>query len=448
MNPMPKPYFDLDKLDGLYPTEDEESADHSNSTELLSGTAQQLKSPQQAAVYKNFQGPQVEETTLVQDQHTQIIQADQWDEHTADVNTNLVETAPTIHKSVSLNQAQNSSHSNLNENVNTTTETHSINVENWETYSSTKQVDIPQNLSQNVGKFGGLASEALQSDVGTQNFSGQSHSTRFKQMNINAPVQISGGPVNLNSQQIKIGGGGSSSSAQKKSRFQNTINQKMIRSIVGSFSSNTIKLAPVYNDNYFINIEVALSGDYKLENMHSMNPLSMSTDPTQIKMGVSQKIGDYFLGLEVEGSLDVDEAMAGGYTPTLTIGNTNGKYTVSGGVAVPVIYKGTHIFQYSNSLAVVRYGEDYWKLSLTGTMVTTVFIRQRTPEDDAEITANNLFEEAMAYYQQHKNTVAGHVLAAIRANGASVVDQMYNEAGFIDSIVIDDMTYARFMLLG
>ena len=423
---MQKGTLQPEQLNSLFSQNTTENPQGAVVNDGLSGNTHLLKSANNSVAYKNFTGGQIEETTLVQDEHNKTVQTDWTDEYDSGVTTTLTETAPEVTQQVQLNQSFSSTHTNLSETVNTTNEAHSINVPNWEAFHQTKQVQTPTKLDQTLATSGTHTVNNFQSQVQTQNIQGQTYTHQFGTLNMNGPVNLSGSSNQISGPSINIGGASNTSNLMPKSGWSLYTPPIPFKTI-----SDTINFPPAFNGNRCYQITMTLEGDAEASNSAFRN-VDVSTNGKEIEMSFQQAISNYFAQLQVL-KIDGDGLSV---SPTITIGDQNGNYTFSNGVNIPVISKYVQVYQYTNERDV-KGDSDGWEFSLNATFTVTITISNKNNLDEGQSTFNHILN----YLRQENakvitNTKYGSYLyeTELAENGEYV---LYESLPFLVRIIAD-----------
>ncbi len=412
--------------------------------ENLSGRAQLLKSASNSVSFKNFNGGQIDENHLVQDAYNRTIQTDQTDQYTEGVTTDHLEVAPTINKQTTLTDSHSTTITNLNETFNTTDHRETLHG-NQEVYIQNKQETIPTNLQQKINNFGGLAAQSVKRQIGTKNIKSQNYTMQFGKMTMNSGGTYIQGNGSINSQSIYIGGGSPDLQDRLVPASWTAHKRRMniIPKIEHTFTSNTVKLPPVDNGQWAIQIEISVSGECELENEDSENPLVMGqAAPDMVKSMINGVVNDFFKNLQVQNGSITGTLSADGSAPSFTVTNEYGEYEVSGGVMAKPIYGGA-IFKYTNGVSANKKPCDDWLVTLSGEMDTTVTIKKKNMIDEAEMAANNLLDKAIDYFLAQQPGVDLEIPTRNLTGYTPIVNNVYENLGnFINSFEEILVTYA------
>ena len=100
--------------------------------EFLSGQAQYLKAAPNAVDYKNFNGQNIEETTLVKTAFNQNLTTNITENYAPGVTSIITEVAPSIHHETKLTDSYSATYQSATEHISVQKEVQNIDVTNWQ----------------------------------------------------------------------------------------------------------------------------------------------------------------------------------------------------------------------------------------------------------------------------------------------------------------------------
>ena len=168
--------------------------------EFLSGQAQHLKAAPNAVDYKNFNGPNIEETTLVKTAFNQNLTTNITENYESGVTSTITEVAPSIHHETNLTDSYSATYQSATENINVQSEVQNIDVTNWQATHQNLNLTVPGTLRQQIMQSGNITVDQYQAQIQHQTIKAETYTHNFDTATFDGPVNIQ------SSGQIHFGG--------------------------------------------------------------------------------------------------------------------------------------------------------------------------------------------------------------------------------------------------
>lgn len=417
------------------PTEAEISGG-TNAAQSTSGQALESKAGPQTLEQKDFQGNAIVHDILTKGGLNESETSNKTTSYGA-VNSTITEKAPSISKTFQQNKSYSESYQTKTENINTQTYTRDIQSPQYTKTQNNLNLSVPDNLNVNAAQSITRNINTRNATIGTHTMSGQNYNftgntiQRFGDMTI-----IKGDFVSFKANSFKLNAGPDAAPQPVKPR---RAPPDMFAKVSGEFGSKTVSLPPAYNNSYIIHADFTVSGEYEMESLNSMNPTTITKDSIQTDM--TKVIGDYFYGMEITSPTNTNN-IEEGLSPTFTIGNKYGAYTLSGSGSINVYSQDQQIFVFNYAISISEDKKlvDEWLLTLSGTLKATVTVEKRTHLDKLEIEINDMIKNVNAELKAHANNpYYGPILRALNTYTRPTIQAMYQEAEFLEKAAVDDL---------
>jgi hypothetical protein len=386
---------------------------------------------------KDFQGDVIVHDIMTQGGLNETEVSNHSTTYAANVNSTLTECAPNISKSYKQNQSYSESYQNKTETIKADTFKRTITTPQFTQSQNQLNLSVPNSISLNASERITRSINIRNATIDTHTMTGKNYSLRANTIQRFGGVTIiRGNSVRLCTNNLHLNAGPSEPPPQAVKPRQDPPN--MIAKVSGSFGSRTVSLPPAYSNNYMIHIDFTVSGEYEMESLNSVNPTTISKEG--IQADVNKTIGDYFFGMEVKSSSDLDNGMNTNTSPSFVIGNKYGDYTLEDGVSVASLYTiagQVFIFNYVTSISKEKKIVNEWLLTLTGSLTSTITIGKRSVVDNLEIAVNDMVQNvSIELKKASSNPYYGPILRGLNIYARPTIQAMYKEAEFIDTAVI------------
>lgn len=385
---------------------------------------------------KDFQGDAIVHDIMTQGGFNETETSNKTISYAANVNSTLTECAPNINKTYQQNESYSESYQNKTEMIQAETYTRTISSPQFTQSQNQLNLNVPNSMSLTASESITRTIQTRNATIGIHSMTGDSYDLKANSIiRAGGVTIIRGDYVTLCTNNLHVSAGPSAAAPVAKPRHAPP---NMIAKVSGSFGSKTVSLPAAYSNNYMIHVDFTVSGDYEMESLDSVNPTTISKEG--IQADVNKTIGDYFLGMEVKSSSNLDDAMNTNTSPSFVIGNRYGDYTLEDGVSVTSVYTAlgqVFIFNYVTSISKEKKIVKEWLLTLTGSLKSTITIGKRGMVDNLEIAVNDMVRDvSVALKKASSNPYYGPILRGLNIYARPTIQAMYKDAEFIDTAVI------------
>jgi hypothetical protein len=323
--------------------------------EFLSGQAQHLKATPNAVDYKNFNGSNIEETTLVKTAFNQNLQTNITENYAPGVNSTITEVAPSIHRQTTLSDSYSAIYQSATENINVQKEVQNIDVTNWQATHENLNLTVPGTLKQQILKSGNITVGQYNAQIQHQTIQSETYTHNFDTATFDGPVNIqSSGHIHF-AGDIHIGPDASALDSYSKTIIEH------FPKISGQIFAKEVNLPPYVTANFIVKAVLDLEGTI---NASGTDPVPLSVDKDGLSLDLQNAVGDYFGGTSITGVTNFKDLATQG--PNITVGYKHGNIEFSNGVQGGVF--GPYIqFIYTADVSVEQAHSGDWIFSTTST---------------------------------------------------------------------------------
>ena len=340
--------------------------------EFLSGQAQYLKAAPNVVDYKNFNGPNIEETTLVKTAFNQSLTTNITENYAPGVTSTIIEVAPSIHHETNLTDNYSATYQSATENINVQKEVQNIDVTNWQATHQNLNLTVPGTLKQQVMKSGNITVDQYQAQIQHQTIKAETYTHNFDTATFDGPVNIQ------SSGQIHFAGDihiGPDTTALTSPSIRAARQAGMLTpTVFGEYEFMKMQLPAYVSGNSEMQGSIAISGKYEAQSDSTVSPFSLSPTKEEVHAEISKALQDYFANLEITATNENGDLHI---CPSLTISNAQGDYVFSNGVMVKSLGPYYAEFQYSTDTSVKKKPFEGWEFTFTLSMVLNLSVSQK-----------------------------------------------------------------------
>ena len=323
--------------------------------EFLSGQAQHLKATPNAVDYKNFNGSNIEETTLVKTAFNQNLQTNITENYAPGVNSTITEVAPSIHHQTTLSDSYSATYQSATENINVQKEVQNINVENWQATHQNLNLTVPGTLKQQILKSGNITVDQYNAQIQHQTIQSETYTHNFDTATFDGPVNIqSSGQIHF-AGDIHIGPDASALDSYSKTIIEH------FPKISGQIFAKEVNLPPYVTARFIMRAVLDLEGTI---NAAGTDPVPVSVDKEGLSVDLQNAVGEYFGGTSITGVTGLSDLAT--QAPNVVMGYKHGNVEFSNGVQA---YTGSAYleFDYTAEVTVEQAHSRDWIFSTTST---------------------------------------------------------------------------------
>ena len=323
--------------------------------EFLSGQAQYLKAAPNAVDYKNFNGQNIEETTLVKTAFNQNLTTNITENYAPGMISTITETAPSIHHETNLTDSYSATYQSATENINVQKEVQNIDVTNWQATHQNLNLTVPGTLKQQILKSGNITVDQYQAQIQHQTIKAETYTHNFDTATFDGPVNIqSSGQIHF-AGDIHIGPDASALDLHSKSIIEH------FPKISGQIFAKEVNLPPYATANFIVKAVLDLEGTINAE---GTDPVPLSVDKNGLNLDLQNAVGDYFGGTSITGVTGLGDIA--NQAPNIVMGFKHGNIEFSNGVQGSVF--GPYIqLVYTSEVNIERARSADWVFSTTST---------------------------------------------------------------------------------
>ncbi|MCX7123615.1 MAG: hypothetical protein NTV32_08150 [Gammaproteobacteria bacterium] len=300
-----------------------ETQNNPQAGEFLSGQAQHLKAAPNAVDYKNFNGQNIEETTLVKTAFNQNLTTNITENYAPGVTSAITEVAPSIHHETNLTDSYSASYQSATENINVQKEVQNIDVTNWQAIHKNLNLTVPGTLKQQILKSGNITVDQYQAQIQHQTIKAETYTHNFDTATFDGPVNIqSSGQIHF-AGDIHIGPDASALDSYSKSIIEH------FPKISGQILAKEVNLPPYATANFIVKAVLDLEGTVNAE---GTDPVPLTVDKNGLSVDLQNTVGDYFGGTSITGVSGLSNLA--NQAPNIVMGYKHGNVEFSNGVQI------------------------------------------------------------------------------------------------------------------
>ena len=348
--------------------------------EFLSGQAQYLKAAPNAVDYKNFNGQNIEETTLVKTAFNQNLTTNITENYAPGVTSIITEVAPSIHHETKLTDSYSATYQSATEHISVQKEVQNIDVTNWQVTHQNLNLTVPGTLKQQVMKSGNITVDQYQAQIQHQTIKAETYTHNFDTATFDGPVNIqSSGKIHF-AGDIHIG---PDTSALTSPSIRAARQAGMLTpTVFGEYEFMAMKLPAYVTPGAEMRCTLAISGKYEAQNVNKVSPFALFPSKEEAHAELTKAIQDHFANLEITATSENGDFKV---SPAITISNAQGDYQFFNGVEIEQVMYYYVVFQYNTESSVNKKLFEQWEFTLTFTMTLTVEIIREGGENSLNI---------------------------------------------------------------
>ena len=335
---------------------------HPRVEEFLSGRVQYLKATPHAVDYKNFNGPNIEETTLVKTAFNQNLTTNITENYAPGVTSTLTEVAPRIHHETHLTDRYSATYQSATENIHVQKEVQNIDVTHWQVTHQDLNLTVPGMLKQQIVKSGNVTVDQYQAEIQHQVIQAEVYTHQFDTVNFDGPVNIqSAGQIHF-AGDIHVGPDTRGLDSYARSLVEH------FPHISGQIFAKEVSFPPYTTANFMMKAILDLEGTINAE---GTDPVPLSVDKDGLSVDLQNAVGDYFGGTSISGVTGLSDLA--NQAPNIVMGYKHGNVEFSNGVKLQSV--GPFVeFVYTSEVSVDQGHSADWVFSTTSTATLTAKI--------------------------------------------------------------------------